>query len=231
MRVFCLGGAGRIAREAVLDLATFGRFDRVTIGDVDVSAASSVLELCPAGTVEFVPVDLREPERVVRTLRDYDIVLDGTTISLNRISTHCIAEAGCHGVNLNGFGDELAFDARFREMNRLHIAGFGMTPGVTNLMASRAASMLDRVDEVRISHGAFRPIAFSRSIAETTTYEYDPNLPGRVVYEDGRFVQVPPFARPRQIELPPPYGLTTQYIIPTARPARSPNTSSPRAFA
>jgi saccharopine dehydrogenase-like NADP-dependent oxidoreductase len=72
------------------------------------------------------------------------------------------------------------------------------------------------VDVVRVSHGAYRPIAFSASITETTTYEYDPALPSRVVYEDGRFVQVPPFARPREIKLPPPYGSATQYIIPHA---------------
>ena len=36
----------------------------------------------------------------------YDIVMDGTTIKLNGLSTRCIAEAGCHGVNLNGFGEE-----------------------------------------------------------------------------------------------------------------------------
>ena len=55
---------------------------------------------------------------------------------------------------------------------------------------------------------------FSASITETTTYEYDPHLPSRTVYEDGEFKQVLPFARPREIELPAPYGKETQYIIP-----------------
>ena len=55
---------------------------------------------------------------------------------------------------------------------------------------------------------------FSASITETTTYEYDPHLPSRTVYEDGEFKQVPPFARPREIELPEPYGKEMQYIIP-----------------
>jgi saccharopine dehydrogenase-like NADP-dependent oxidoreductase len=75
---------------------------------------------------------------------------------------------------------------------------------------------MEAVATVRVSHGAYRPIAFSASITETTRYEYDPKLPGRVVYEDGQFVQVPPFARPREIELPAPYGKGTQYIIPHA---------------
>lgn len=40
------------------------------------------------------------------------------------------------------------------------------------------------------------------------------HLPTRTVYEEGEFKQVPPFARPREIELPAPYGKTMQYIIP-----------------
>ena len=35
-----------------------------------------------------------------------------------------------------------------------------------------------------------------------------------MVYEDGKFQQVKPFARPRQVKLPEPYGETVQYIIP-----------------
>jgi lysine 6-dehydrogenase len=37
-----------------------------------------------------------------------------------------------------------------------------------------------------------------------------------VVYENGKLIQVPPFARPRKIELPEPYGEGIQYIIPHA---------------
>lgn len=215
MKVFCLGGGGRICREAVLDLVRHGTFERITVGDVSEAGARETLALCGhAGNLDFVPIDLCQPDAAVAIMRGYDIVMDGTTISLNDLSTRCIANAGCHGINLNGFGAEYHYDALFREHGRIHVPGFGMTPGVTNMMAVHAAAQLDTVDTVRVSHGAFRPIAFSRSIVETTTYEYDPDLPGRVVFEDGRFVQVPPFARPLDVELPQPYGTHTQYIIP-----------------
>jgi lysine 6-dehydrogenase len=213
MNVFCLGGAGRIAREAVLDLLRFGRFGRITVGDVDPAATRSVFN-GHLDHIDVVPVDVNDEGDTIAKLRGHDIVLDGTTIRLNRQSTRCIALAGCHGINLNGFGDEYAFDATFKEQRKLHVPGFGMTPGVTNMLAVHAASKLDAVETVRVSHGAFRPVAFSRSIAETTTYEYDPDLPSREVFEDGQFVQVPPFARPLDIQLPAPYGLQRQYIIP-----------------
>lgn len=214
MKVMVLGGAGRISREAVLDLAEYGDFARITVADVDGGAAAEVAASAGDPRVDSAVVDLMDEAAAIDAMREYDIVLDGTTISLNDRSTRCIAAAGCHGVNLNGFGDEYRYDDVFARNGRICVPGFGMTPGTTNMMAVHAADQLDTVETVRVSHGAFRPVAFSRAITETTTYEYDPDLPGRVVFEDGEFIQVPPFARPRDIALPEPYGTHPQYIIP-----------------
>lgn len=214
MKVFCLGGAGKICRESALDWVEFAAFDQLTIGDVNENAGKETVAWLNHPRVDFVKVDLNNKQQTIEAMTGYDIVMDGTTISLNDVSTECIAKAGAHGINLNGFGEEYQYDDIFRQNGKVCVPGFGMTPGTTNMMAVHAADQLDSVDTVRISHGAFRPIAFSASIAETTTYEYDPALPGRVVFEDGEFKQVPPFARPRDIALPEPYGTHPQYIIP-----------------
>jgi lysine 6-dehydrogenase len=214
MKVLCLGGAGKICREAAYDLVEFSDFQTITIGDYNEKAGREVVEWLNNPRVDFKNVDVNNKKEIVKLMRNYDIVMDGTTISLNDRSTACIAEAGCHGINLNGFGDEYKYDQQFKDHEKTHVPGFGMTPGITDMMVKYAADQLETVDTVRLSHGAFRPIAFSAAITETTTYEYDPNLSGRVVYEDGKFIQVPPFARPRDIELPEPYGTHPQYIIP-----------------
>ncbi|MDR2075863.1 MAG: saccharopine dehydrogenase NADP-binding domain-containing protein [Desulfovibrio sp.] len=214
MRVFCLGGAGRICREAALDLVRFSDFEKITIADSNAAAEQEILKFLDDPRVDFLPVDINNHQDTVARMRGYDIVMDGTAITMNGKSTACMAEAGCHGVNLNGFGEEDQYAPLFREKGKVCVPGFGMTPGVTQMMVMFAANQLDTVESVRVSHGAFRPFAFSRSITETTTYEYDPDLPGRVVFEEGKFVQVPPFARPREIELPQPYGTLPQYIIP-----------------
>jgi saccharopine dehydrogenase-like NADP-dependent oxidoreductase len=216
MRVLCLGGAGKICREAAYDLVGFLNFQKITIGDHNEKAGKEVVEWLNNPRVDFKKVDVNNKKEIVKLMRNYDIVMDGTTISLNDRSTACIAEAGCHGINLNGFGDEYKYDQQFKDHEKTHVPGFGMTPGITDMMVKYAADQLETVDTVRVSHGAFRPIAFSAAITETTTYEYDPNLPGRVVYEDGKFIQVPPFARPRDVELPEPYGTYPEYIIPHA---------------
>jgi len=216
MKVFCLGGAGKICRETALDLVQFSDFSQITIGDISLDQARQVAAWLNDPRVDAVAIDVTKPSKAAKTLGGYDIVVDGTTIKLNGLSTRCIAEAGCHGINLNGFGEEFQYDAIFKQHGKACVPGFGMTPGVTQMMAMHAANQLETVDTIRVSHGAYRPVAFSASITETTVYEYDPSLPGRVVFEDGEFKQVPPFARPRDIALPEPYGTSTEYIIPHA---------------
>ncbi|MEG1930067.1 MAG: saccharopine dehydrogenase C-terminal domain-containing protein [Anaerovorax sp.] len=214
MKVFCLGGAGRICRESVLDLVEFSDFEKITVADFDEKAGREVVAWLNDPRVDFVKVDVNNHHATVEQMKGYDIVMDGTTIALNGKTTACIAEAGCHGVNLNGFGEENQYAELFKKKGKSCVPGFGMTPGTTQMMAMHAANQLDTVEIVRVSHGAYRPFAFSRAITATTTYEYDPNLPGRTVFEDGKFIQVPPFARPRDIALPEPYGTNPQYIIP-----------------
>ena len=214
MKVFCLGGAGKICREAILDLVQFSSFETITVADFNEEEGRKVVEWLDDPRVDFVRVDVTNHEDTVAKMKGYDIVMDGTTIKLNGLSTRCIAEAGCHGVNLNGFGEENESHDVFVQNGKTCLPGFGMTPGVTQMMAMYAANQLDSVESVRVSHGSYRPIAFSASITETTTYEYDPKLPTRTVFENGEFKQVPPFARPREIELPEPYGKAVQYIIP-----------------
>ena len=216
MKVFCLGGAGRICRESVYDLVKHSDFEQITIGDFDLKEAAAVKEWLNDRRVDITQVDVNNISDSVSKMEGYDVVMDGTKISLNGNSTECIAKAGCHGVNLNGFGAEFEWDDLFKKAGKTCIPGFGMTPGITQMMAMKAAEKLDRVDEVFVSHGAFRPIAFSPSITETTIFEYDPELPTRVVFENGKMVQVPPFSRPKRVFLPEPYGKTIQYIIPHA---------------
>ena len=206
MKILCLGGAGRICREAVLDLVQSSRFSRITLADQDPQAVREVAQWLDDPRVDPVTVDVRDGQATTELMRAHDLVMDGLPISQNDASAQCMLRAQVNGINLNGMSREWELDQGFREAGKICVPGFGMTPGITNLMAICAANQLDTVDSVRCSHGAFRPIAFSRAIAETTRIEYDPDLPSRVVFEDGQYKQVPPFARPRPIALPQPFG-------------------------
>ncbi|HOO91207.1 MAG TPA: saccharopine dehydrogenase NADP-binding domain-containing protein, partial [Syntrophales bacterium] len=106
MKVFCLGGAGKICGEAVRDLVEFSEFERITIGDYNEEAGRALMEELNDSRVDFRKVNVLEKDETIDTLRGYDVVMDGTTIKLNDRTTECIARAGCSGINLNGFGEE-----------------------------------------------------------------------------------------------------------------------------
>jgi saccharopine dehydrogenase-like NADP-dependent oxidoreductase len=214
MKVFCLGGAGAITREAIRDLLDYLQVETVVIGDRDAHMGKEVVAWLDDPRVSFRKVRVEDGEQLVELMSDFDLVMDGTPISMNSHSTALIARAQVHGMNLNGMSDEWNHDQTFKANGKTFVPGFGMTPGVTNLMALHAANQMESVAEVFISHGSFRPIAFSRAIAETTVVEYDPELPNRMVFQDGKFRQLPPFCRPKMIKLPDPFGEQIQYIIP-----------------
>ena len=228
MKIFCLGSAGKISRESVLDLMQSDKPTRVTIGDMDEARGREVVAWLADDRVDFVQADVFKTDQTANLMRDYDLVMDGTPISINHESTLCIARAGVHGVNLNGTGPEFAFHDTFLEAGKTYVPGFGMTPGITNVMARYAHDRLESIDTIRISHGAFRPFAFSPAITETTRIEYEPGLESRIVFEDGAFKQVEPFARPLEVTLPSRLGHTRSTSFPTLKPRQSRNHSRRR---
>lgn len=216
-KLFALGGGGNIcgwALRTAVKNSDKNLFEKITIGDYDISKAEKLKAELNDPRIDVVKIDVHDENDAIKKIKGYDVVLDGTTIKLNDITTKIIANAGASGVNLNGFGEEYKYSDIFKKNGKIHVPGYGMTPGLTDAMVRAASEKLDKVDTVRVSHCAYRPIAYSPSIFETTSYEYDPNLPSRVIWEDGELKQVPPFARERLIPTPEPYGTNPQYIIP-----------------
>lgn len=54
MKVFCLGGAGKICREAILDLVQFSSFETITVADFNEVEGRKVVEWLNDPRVDFV---------------------------------------------------------------------------------------------------------------------------------------------------------------------------------
>src|SRR5271166_3206268 len=102
MKVLCLGGAGKICRESVFDLVQFSSFQQITVADANAAAGEEVVRWLNDPRVDFVTLDANDTERTTALMRGFDIVMDGTPISMNDQTTACVAAAGVHGINLNG---------------------------------------------------------------------------------------------------------------------------------
>lgn len=69
MKVFCLGGAGRICREAALDLVEYSQFERITIGDCDEEAGLEVVRWLNDPRVDFRKIDVLNSRWAVDIMR------------------------------------------------------------------------------------------------------------------------------------------------------------------
>jgi len=148
-------------------------------------------------------------------MKGCDVVMASLPITYDEMVVDCVAKAGVNGLDITGMGKTyFDYNSRAQKCGIVFVSGVGMTPGVTNILVRYAADQMDRVDEIYISHSAFRALAYSPGLASTTFIEYDPGLPGRVIYENGKYIQVPPFSGGKMIKLPEPFGELPQYIIP-----------------
>ena len=73
MNVLCLGGAGRICREAILDLAQSSDFERITVADANEAAGREVVawldHLDPARPQDLDVLDGRRVQQHPRVHR------------------------------------------------------------------------------------------------------------------------------------------------------------------
>lgn len=82
MKVLCLGGAGRICRESILDLVQYSSFEKITVADFNEEEGRKVVEWLNDPRVDFVKINVLDHEDTVNKMKGYDIVMDGTTESI-----------------------------------------------------------------------------------------------------------------------------------------------------
>ena len=161
MKILCIGGAGKICRETIIDLVTTttaNEFSKITVADFNEEAGSELVRFLDDPRVDFKTLDVNKPDEMIELMKQYDFVMDGTAVHLNAQVMSCTAKAKIHGINLNGVtGWE--FDQEFKVCGKIFVPGVGMTPGTTNMMAIFACNQLDTVDTICISNAAYRPIA------------------------------------------------------------------------
>ena len=138
MKILSLGGAGKICREAVFDLTEQPDLEKITIADVNEAAGREIVEGLGTPRVGFVRIVPKGSAALISLIKQYDIVMEGTPISMNDWTTSCIAEAGVHGINLNGMSHEWDLDGAFREHGKT------MVPGSAHTTCTPAAAVKTR---------------------------------------------------------------------------------------
>lgn len=216
MRVIVLGGCGAMGSEVTRDLAQTSEFEEIVIADANLQRAQALAEELGGGRVRALQVDAGNEQALTETLRGVDVVANCTTYHFGLSVTRAAIRAGVNYLDLGGLFNtprQLELDDEARRAGVTVCLGCGATPGITNLMARRAADQLDCVEEVHIAFASFRSIAPSPGLLDTILDEFSPES-RRFYWQDGEFIEVPAFSGAKRIRFAEPVGAVEVYYVP-----------------
>ena len=210
MRIFVLGTGATGSYLAHL-LTRQGH--QVTCGDRDLDRARRFLGKKTA--IPLVHVNARNLWGIVRAARGSQLIVNASASVFNEIVLRAALRLRTHYADLsaqltrNPFKvEQLRFDARFREKNRVALITTGAAPGLTNLLAERAAALMDSVEGVyiRLYESTESDDPVSQWSAEVS---FDEAISYPRILRNGRFRFGKRFGEPEKFRFPPPIGETT----------------------
>jgi lysine 6-dehydrogenase len=218
MKVLVLGGAGIVGRAVTKDLASQPDVVKVTIGDVNVNASEKYLEALNSKKVSFEQVDVADHEKLVKTMKRFDVIANCVYWSMLFQIAKASIEAKVHIVDMGGmyYGTMklMELDGEAKKAGTTILHGCGSSPGITNVLARYAANKLDRVDEIHILGGGpvpspgGPPLKGGRATIRTILDELTFNP---IVYDHGEYKKVPAISGREQVRFSDPVGLQTLY--------------------
>lgn len=215
MKILSLGGAGAVCEHTTRDLTEFSSFNEIVIGDANVAAAEKLAADIGDRRLRVVKVDAEDEKGLVALFKDFDVVLNGLPFKYDMAVTRACIEAGVSGLDVSTEEEQWDLDAAAKEKNIIFIPGVGATPGITNVMARRAADQLDTVEEIQINFAAFRCFAPAPGLLVTFLWEFHPHIESqRLYYRDGAFHAVGPFEGLKTVNFPGPIGDQEVCYIP-----------------
>jgi saccharopine dehydrogenase (NAD+, L-lysine forming) len=213
MRIFVLGVGGAGSLLAHL-LARQGH--RVWCGDRDVDRARRFLG--KKSEIDVFPANARNLWSIVKAGRGANLVVNASPAVFNEIVMRAALRLRAHYVDLNAHltrnpfrPEQFRFGKKFAAKNRTALICVGAAPGLTNLLAKRAAEMLDSVESVQI-----RLYESTESQDPVSTWSpevaYDEAVSRPRVYRDGRFHLAKRFDEREKFAFAQPIGMVPVYL-------------------
>ncbi|WP_435320746.1 saccharopine dehydrogenase family protein [Haloarchaeobius sp. TZWSO28] len=215
--VVVLGGSGAMTSSCVYDLHKTSGFDEIVVADVDEENARKLLDVVDDERVSFTDVDATSTDDLVRVLEGADYVVNGLPYQFEDNVLDAIVEVGdITGVDLNAFDFDRIL-ARSDEFEEAGCALWFCNGGVvsTIMLGMLACQDMDDVSEVNFYWGMWRLLTQTTAgLTDTVTYEHDPNVDERVVWQDGEVTKdLPPFGLRKEFDFPDPVGQQETYVI------------------
>src|SRR5579862_2683225 len=207
MQIFVLGAG---ATGSLLAQLLEKQGHTVWCGDRDPERARRFLG--KRSTIAVTEVNARNLLGIVRAARGCNLIVNASASVFNLIVMRAALHLRAHYVDLSSHltrnpfkAEQFSFAKRFEAKNRTALINAGAAPGLTNLLAKRAAESLDEVEsvEMRLYESTESDDPISQWSPEVS---FDEAISHPRVYRDGKFKMEKRFAELEKFRFPDPIG-------------------------
>jgi saccharopine dehydrogenase-like NADP-dependent oxidoreductase len=216
MRIFVLGGAGKMGCIAVQTLAKDDRVDEVIIADINLEQAQIVADYLDSPKIQIQKVDINDKENFVKALDGADACLNATVYYTNLAVMEACLEAGVPYTDMGGlfYGtrEQLKLHDRFAAAGVSAVLCMGSAPGIPNIQARYAADRLDTIESIKIYDGIQPPPPDDLRFSYAVPTIMDELTVEPMVFENGEFVAKPPLSGFEDYWFEPPLGMIPMHL-------------------
>lgn len=208
MKVLVLG-CGAQGSVIATHLAKSPNVNELRLADVSIRKAKSLANRLQIDKVTAYKVNANNFKRLLKVAKKVDVMVNAASYSWSIIenSMEAALTSGAHYVDLAGV-EQLQFNSKWEDSGLTAIIGMGEDPGITNLLAAKAADEMDVVDEIRMrdwgSVNSKEMVSSWSPAAAWADFAEEP-----IIYDHGVFKRVPPFSGEEVYKFPPPIGPQT----------------------
>jgi len=201
MKIVVLG-SGLVGAPTALDLAADHRFE-VTVADRD---AEAFARLGGAKNVATIQVNLADPRTVTKLVRGYDLVLSAVPGFMGYQTLKAVISSGKNVVDIAFFPeDPFTLQAQAEAAGVTAVIDCGVAPGMSNLLAGHAASLLEETHSILIYVGGLPeirewPFEYKAVFSPADVLE-EYVRPARYI-QNGELVIKPALSEPERLEFP-----------------------------
>ncbi|TFG00175.1 MAG: hypothetical protein EU542_08305 [Promethearchaeota archaeon] len=159
MKVLALGGAGDMGRMAVAILLEAKNVSAITVADINHDLANTFVNLVDSPKLSAVQLDVLERDKLLSLMSKHDLIINcvGPFYKFEIPILKAAIEAKKPIVDICDDAkptlDALKLSDEIKDAGITALMGMGASPGILNLLAVRACSKLDKVDEIITSWG------------------------------------------------------------------------------
>jgi saccharopine dehydrogenase-like NADP-dependent oxidoreductase len=224
MRIIVLGGAGDMASRAVRELADQEEVTNLTVADYNQDAAER-LAANLGDKVRAAWVDANDHNALVSVIAGHDAAACGIGpfYQYEAKAARASIEAGVPYVSLcddyDGTQAVLELDSAAKEAGVTVLTGLGWTPGLSNVLARKASSGFDLLDEINVAWGSGTEGEEGLAVILHTMHIFTGLVPS---FQKGRLIDLPAGTGKEVILFPTPVGRVNCYHLGHPEPVTLP---------